>query len=108
MQRENSSQSPKIVNLAAVRARSTQISLIDSVDESLTVYFDSLGGMSPAPELYERVISQVEKPLIEHVLRYVRGNQLRAAAILGINRNTLRKKINMLGIQIDDLSVRRK
>jgi two-component system nitrogen regulation response regulator GlnG len=46
------------------------------------------------------VISQVEKPLIEHVLRYVRGNQVRAASILGINRNTLRKKIQALNIDL--------
>lgn len=109
MQHDQNSQGiNKVVNLAAVRARSTSISLADSVDESLAQYFESLGGMTPAPELYEKVISQVEKPLIEHVLRYVRGNQLRAAAILGINRNTLRKKINLLGIQIADLNARRK
>jgi two-component system nitrogen regulation response regulator GlnG len=49
--------------------------------------------------LYEHVLTQVEKPLLEAVLARCGGNQLRAAAILGINRNTLRKKIQALGIE---------
>ena len=98
---------PKVVDLATVRARSSHISLSEAVEQSLEEYFVNLGGMSPAPELYEKVISQVEKPLIEHVLRYVRGNQLRAAGILGINRNTLRKKISNLGIEISSLTIRK-
>ena len=59
----------------------------------LTRYFESLRGMAPAPDLFDRIMGEVEKPLLEHVLKYVRGNQLRAAEVLGINRNTLRKKI---------------
>jgi two-component system nitrogen regulation response regulator GlnG len=50
-------------------------------------------------DLYATVIKQVEKPLLEVVLQRVRGNQVRAAKILGINRNTLRKKISLLGIE---------
>lgn len=69
-----------------------------TVDQYLARYFQNLGGMTPPPELYTKVMEQVEKPLIEHVLRYVNGNQLRASAVLGINRNTLRKKMNMLNI----------
>lgn len=78
-------------------------SLPASVDACLKGYFRELNGMSPAPGMYEKVISQVEKPLIEHVLKYVRGNQVRAAHILGINRNTLRKKISYLDIDIQAL-----
>ena len=48
--------------------------------------------------LYKSVIEMVERPLIEHVLRRVEGNQLKAARILGINRNTMRAKIRKLGI----------
>lgn len=51
--------------------------------------------------LYPVVVSQVEKPLIELLLRRSSGNQLRTARMLGINRNTLRKKIRELGIEID-------
>ena len=76
----------------------SSVSLPEAAETCLTRYFDGLRGMAPAPELYARVMSEVEKPLIENVLRYVRGNQLRAAEVLGINRNTLRKKIRELGI----------
>lgn len=81
--------------------------LADASDECLSRYFQDLGGMTPPPELHSKIMSQVEKPLLEHVLRYVRGNQVRAAAVLGINRNTLRKKILQLGIDLDDISGRR-
>jgi DNA-binding protein Fis len=48
--------------------------------------------------LYDDVIARVERPLLELVLEQVGGNQLRAAEILGLNRNTLRKKLGELGI----------
>jgi two-component system nitrogen regulation response regulator GlnG len=51
-------------------------------------------------EVYRRIIERVERPLIEAVLARTDGNQIRAAALLGINRNTLRKKISQLGIQL--------
>ena len=74
------------------------LSLPEAAETCLGRYFEGLRGMAPAPDLFSRVMSEVEKPLIENVLRYVRGNQLRAAEVLGINRNTLRKKIRDLGI----------
>lgn len=82
-------------------------SLAEAADDCLTRFFASLSGTTPPPNLHTRVMSQVEKPLIEHVLRYVNGNQLRAAELLGINRNTLRKKIALLGINIGQLTGRR-
>ncbi|NBX85675.1 MAG: hypothetical protein EBQ80_00290 [Proteobacteria bacterium] len=82
------------------RAEAFNESLPASVDACLKTYFKDLNGMSPAAGMYIKVISQVEKPLIEHVLRYVRCNQVRAASILGINRNTLRKKIQSLNIDL--------
>jgi two-component system nitrogen regulation response regulator GlnG len=51
-------------------------------------------------DVYTMVIEQVERPLIRFVLEKTRGNQVRAADILGINRNTLRKKIQELGIDL--------
>lgn len=51
-------------------------------------------------DIYDRVLEQVERPLIRYVLEKTRGNQVRAADIMGINRNTLRKKIGELGIQV--------
>ena len=52
-----------------------------------------MGKDKPPPNLYNRIVSEVEKPLITSTLFYTNGNQLKAAKILGINRNTLRKKI---------------
>jgi len=49
-------------------------------------------------ELYKLVLEAIEKPLIEHMLERTEGNQLKAAKILGINRNTMRAKIKKLGI----------
>ncbi len=56
--------------------------------------------------IHDRIMAEVEKPLIEISLRYTGGNQLRAADMLGVNRNTLRKKIKQLGI--DSGSIRRR
>jgi len=52
------------------------------------------------PDLYGRILRQMEKPLITEVLAHTRGNQIRAAEILGLNRNTLRKKIRDLDIDV--------
>jgi two-component system nitrogen regulation response regulator GlnG len=54
----------------------------------------------PGKELHAAVVAAVERPLIELVLEQTGGNQLRAADLLGINRNTLRKKLTALGIPI--------
>jgi Fis family transcriptional regulator len=61
-------------------------------DEALKSYFASLNGHRPG-DLYQLVIGEVEKPLFKAVLSYTKGNQSRAAEILGINRGTLRKKL---------------
>lgn len=58
--------------------------------------------------LYRKVIGAVERPLLEDILSKVEGNQLRAAHILGINRNTLRAKIKKLGIDVSLLKEKRK
>lgn len=61
-------------------------------------YFRDLDGEKPAA-IYDMVLSCVEKPLIEVVLHRVGGNQTQAAELLGLNRNTLRKKIKTYGIK---------
>jgi two-component system nitrogen regulation response regulator GlnG len=53
----------------------------------------------PLAGLYDRLLAEVERPLIIEALKATQGNQIRAAAVLGINRNTLRKKIQLLSIQ---------
>ncbi len=74
--------------------------LASSVEQALTDYFACLNGLTPADGLYERILHEVERPLITRVLCFTRGNQVRAAEILGINRNTLRKKIQQLDIDV--------
>ena len=56
-------------------------------------YFKDLDGEEPSCAVYDMVMNCVEKPLIETVLHQAGGNQTRAAELLGLNRNTLRKKI---------------
>lgn len=63
------------------------------VSKSLNDYFAALNGCEPPSRLYRLVLDQVERPLLETVLDYSRGNQSRAAAVLGMNRATLRKKL---------------
>jgi two-component system nitrogen regulation response regulator GlnG len=60
--------------------------------------FLSAAPSAPEPGLYQRALAELERPLIARTLKETRGNQIRAAAILGLNRNTLRKKIQSLGI----------
>lgn len=74
--------------------------LSEAVDSCFSHYYDSLKGMSPAPNLYSLVLEEFERPLLERTLKFVGGNQLRAAEILGLNRNTLRKKIKHLEIDV--------
>ena len=71
--------------------------LCELVAKSLDRYFKDLNGQ-PAAELYDLVISQVERPLLEIVLRETRGNISRAAQILGMNRATLRTRLNKYGL----------
>jgi len=74
-------------------------SLSLSVETHIKRYFDALNGDMPPPGLHGRVLREVEEPLIVATLAITRGNQLRAADILGLNRNTLRKKIKELNIK---------
>jgi len=66
--------------------------LRDHVYETLRIYFHNLGGQAPS-NLYDLVQHEVEPPLLQIVMQFTGGNQSKAAAILGINRGTLRKKL---------------
>ena len=66
--------------------------LRDQVRATMKNYFQHLNGYD-ASGLYQMVLSEIEPPLLETVMEYVRGNQTRAAEILGISRSTLRKKL---------------
>ena len=67
--------------------------------KAVNEYFKDLDGEEPSVAIYDMVMSCVEKPLIETVLHHAGGNQTRAAELLGINRNTLRKKMQEHGIK---------
>ena len=64
----------------------------DAVRASLEAYFKDLKGIEPANR-YELMLGSFEKPLLDVVMRHAEGNQSRAAEWLGLNRNTLRKKL---------------
>jgi two-component system, NtrC family, nitrogen regulation response regulator GlnG len=70
----------------------------DLVEQTLAGQF--MGADLPSPGLYDRTLESLERPLIRMTLRATRGNQIKAAEVLGINRNTLRKKIEVLGIDV--------
>jgi two-component system, NtrC family, nitrogen regulation response regulator GlnG len=71
-----------------------------AVERHIKDYFAAHKGGLPAAGLYDRVLREVERPLIVQTLGATRGNQIRAASLLGLNRNTLRKKIRELDIPV--------
>jgi two-component system nitrogen regulation response regulator GlnG len=75
-------------------------SLGGAVEHHLRSYFAAHEDGLPASGLYDRILREIERPLIELSLSATRGNQIRAAKLLGLNRNTLRKKIRDLDIQV--------
>ena len=83
-----------------LRSGSDGEKLMASVAKHLRRYFDLHGGVLPPPGLYDRILREVETPLIEIALDATAGNQARCADLLGINRNTLRKKITDLDIRV--------
>jgi two-component system nitrogen regulation response regulator GlnG len=74
--------------------------LAEAVERHLKDYFSAHQDGLPAYGLYDRVLHEVERPLISLSLAATRGNQIKAAQLLGLNRNTLRKKIRELDIQV--------
>ena len=81
------------------KVQNEELSLEGLVDVKLRSCFTNMDKMENG-DVYTMVLGQVERPLIRFVLEKTRGNQVRAADILGINRNTLRKKIQELGIEL--------
>ena len=74
--------------------------LAAAVERHIKGYFAAHKGGLPAAGLYDRVLREIERPLIALTLGATRGNQIRAAHLLGLNRNTLRKKIRELDIPV--------
>ena len=75
-------------------------SLSRSVERHLNTYFQGFGDALPPRGLYHRILRELEYPLIGAALAATHGNQIKAAELLGVNRNTLRKKIRELDIQV--------
>ena len=87
----------QIIEVAPLR----QQSLSEVAEIHIAHYFETLGEDLPHAGLYDRIIEEVERPLIIQTLHATKGNQIKAAEILGLNRNTLRKKIEWLHISKD-------
>jgi len=71
--------------------------LRDCVETTLSNYFAQLDG-APVTDVYQLVLTEVEAPLLEQVLKYTRNNQTKASVLLGLNRGTLRKKLKQYGL----------
>ncbi|MQR02272.1 Fis family transcriptional regulator [Glaciimonas soli] len=72
-------------------------SIQEVVKKSLEKYFKDLGEQTPS-NVYDMVISTVEKPMLEAIMLRAEGNQSYAAEMMGVNRNTLRKKLQQHGL----------
>ena len=72
-----------------------------SVERHLRNYFAAHEHGLPSAGLYDRILHEIERPLLRLALDQCSGNQVRAAELLGLNRNTLRKKIRDLGLAVD-------
>jgi len=84
-------------NAIAAEADATPNPLRACVKTMMENYFNDMAGHQVG-DIYEMVLSEVEHPLLESVMQYTRGNQSKAAELLGINRGTLRKKLKKHGL----------
>jgi two-component system nitrogen regulation response regulator GlnG len=105
--------SEEVIGLAVIEAELSEVepahisttsvevdNLETAVDMYLERYFASFGEGLPPADLYSRILRELERPLVSHTLAATRGNQIKASELLGLNRNTLRKKIRELDIQV--------
>ena len=86
--------------VAAAEGAPAEDSLGHAIERHIERYFRAHDGALPPSGVYDRLIREVERPLIARALAATRGNQLKAADVLGLNRNTLRKKIRDLDIHV--------
>ena len=85
--------------VAVARGNGGNETLSQSVERHLDTYFRAHPHGLPASGLYDRILREIERPLLALSLQATRGNQIRAAELLGLNRNTLRKKLRELDLQ---------
>src|SRR5690606_27101782 len=79
---------------------SEEFTIGQAAEQYLQRYFKAFGDKLPPAGLYQRILAEVEHPLILAAMTATRGNQIKAAELLGLNRNTLRKKIRELGVNV--------
>ena len=89
-----------VADYAPDLVRSQPESLSEAIERHLEAYFAQFGSDIPPPGLYHRILRELEAPLISVSLNATRGNQIKAAEMLGLNRNTLRKKIRDLELPV--------
>lgn len=90
-----------MIRFKVLKSKASSIENLSQTSERIIKdYFDAHEDGLPPEGVYDRIMREVERPLIKVTLEATNGNQLKAAAILGINRNTLRKKIRELGIEV--------
>jgi Fis family transcriptional regulator len=80
-----------------MKKNSLRGSLSNAVELSVQQYFEQLNG-EKVTGIYDMVLRETERPLLEVTMTQTQGNQTRAAKMLGINRNTLRKKLTLYGL----------
>jgi two-component system, NtrC family, nitrogen regulation response regulator GlnG len=100
MRQPKSGEAASAASAAASAEAYPGVSISSSMEQHLAKMFRDYGDGLPPPGLYHRVIREIEIPLISAALGATRGNQIKAAELLGLNRNTLRKKINDLDIRL--------
>ena len=88
---------PASINSSGMRPATEGLAQV--VDKHLQTYFKAHNGDLPPSGLYKRFIQEVERPLLKLALEAVGGSQVKAAEILGITRNTLRKKLQVLNVK---------
>ena len=87
-------------NSYEINENDQNVTLENLIEKRINIVMSSINDNPTQMNIYEDFIKQVEKPLIESILNYTRGNQIKASTILGLNRNTLRKKISDLGVTV--------
>ncbi|MFW2830183.1 nitrogen regulation protein NR(I) [Sphingomonas sp. ID0503] len=90
------------VQEAGADAEGRVLTFSEMIEAHLLRQFEEHGDRLPPDGLFDRILGEVERPLLRVTLAAVRGNQLRAAKLLGINRNTLRKKLTERGVDVAD------
>ena len=86
--------------VAGPDGQAAPMTLEQAVERHLASFMSAHKEGMPVKELYDRVLAEVERPLLRMALSATRGNQIKAAAMLGLNRNTLRKKLRELELPV--------